>query len=182
MDTLTPHEISEKWKQIRSYKVDTNVWYEGESVALMLEFENAFEAIEKYVHETDKMWFHEITLFRNFKEKNEISHPDSIFINYSGVFDMLGNSSSPTAQQIKSIFADACTKRIEQILLQRKYEQLQKEFEEMKEKAFREGYPDIITRNEMRNLMRMAQTSKKGRKTKKPIKNQNTILKYFNKK
>ena len=180
MDTLTPHEISEKWKQIRSYKVDTNVWYEGESVALMLEFENASEAIEKYVNETDKMWFHEISLLR--KEKNENSHPDSIFISYSGVFDMLENSSSPTAQQMKSIFADACTKRIEQILLQRKYERLQKEFEEMKEKAFREGYPDIITRNEMRNLMRMAQTSKKGRKTKKPIKNQNTILKYFNKK
>lgn len=180
MNTQLPHEISERWKQIRSYQGNKNVWYEGEPVALLLEYENAREAIEKYVNKKDKTWFHQISLLT--KETDATSHLDSIFINFAGVHDLLRNASSPTAQKIYNIFADACSARIEQVILEREYERLQRELEEMKEQAIREGQYNPVFRNYMRNVIRMEQTQRKVRESKKTLKNQNSILKYFKKK
>lgn len=99
MEEPESHAFWARLHQIQSYKVNKALWFKGEFVALMLEYEHPSEAVEKYVQEEGQMRFREISLL--IETGDTISHPDTIFINYLGILDLMDKSPMPLPRQLR---------------------------------------------------------------------------------
>jgi prophage antirepressor-like protein len=80
------------------------VWAKGRDVALVLEYKNTVDAIEKHVHQEDKKTYSAITSVFRAGSKN--LKPHVIFINQTGLFDLISTSRMPEAREFRQWLAN----------------------------------------------------------------------------
>ena len=101
-------EMKQKFKSVVFYKINQNVWFHANSIAEYLHYKDCRSAIYKNVLHSDKMCYDEI--MSRLKEGAGPSfgtfHPQTVFINRSGIFDLIMKSSMPMARQFRDWLID----------------------------------------------------------------------------
>ena len=96
-------QLKTKFREIVHCKYNNDVWFQASSIADFLEYENTRKAIVDHVDVNDKTNWHFISsltvTFGSSKKGN--LHPETIFINQYGIFDLVTKSRMPLARQFR---------------------------------------------------------------------------------
>ena len=117
-DALTfSDQLKQKFIQIRHYKYNNDIWFQGSAVAGFLEYESTRQAINEHVNTFDKMRcseFLDASVSTGYGQGNQQSqsmmlrglHPETLFINNYGIFDLITKSRMPLARQFRKWLVD----------------------------------------------------------------------------
>jgi len=95
-------KMKENFNKINFFKVNNDIFFHGKEVAKYLEYSNCADAIYKIVDINDKIAFHELKSDPNVCVCQTITfHPETIFINQDGLFDLVMKSRMPLALQFR---------------------------------------------------------------------------------
>ena len=95
-------QLKNKFTTISHYKYNNDVWFRASSVANYLEYEIPKKAISDHVCTDDKVSFRVISSKRgDCQAPIEELHPDTVFINKYGIFDLVTKSRMPLARQFR---------------------------------------------------------------------------------
>ena len=90
--------FSYKGKEVMIIQKDNEVWFKGNDVAKLLEYENHHQALQLNVSQVDKVSFEDLKTYYYpiFKSKRNYSlQKNTIFINYNGFLTLLAKSLKP---------------------------------------------------------------------------------------
>ena len=91
-------KMKENFNKINFFKVNNDIFFHGKEVAKYLEYSNCADAIYKIVDINDKIAFHELKSDPNVCVCQTITfHPETMFINQDGLFDLVMKSRMPLA-------------------------------------------------------------------------------------
>ena len=95
-------QLKNQFTTISHYKYNNQIWFKASSVANFLEYENTKKAVSDHVSADDKVLFREISLQGvPIQVPCEELHPDTVYINKYGIFDLITKSRMPLARQFR---------------------------------------------------------------------------------
>ena len=95
-------QLKMQFREIAHYKYNNDVWFQASSVAYFLEYENTTKAISDHVDVHDKTnWDFITSSTPSLGLCMGKMHPETIFINKYGIFDLVTKSRMPLARQFR---------------------------------------------------------------------------------
>ena len=98
-------QLKTKFREIVHCKYNNDVWFQASAIAAYLEYQDPKQSIRDHVSDEDKIKCHEITnssttVFLGPRHQGKF-HPETIFINKYGIFDLVTKSRMPLARQFR---------------------------------------------------------------------------------
>src|ERR1700755_272008 len=89
-----------------TYDEYNNVWFKGKDVCNILEYKKSENAIKRHVEDEDKIEYKKLKVSnpretRGLLTVNKSLHPDTIYINESGLYCLVFSSKLPQAKEFK---------------------------------------------------------------------------------
>jgi len=95
-------QLKMQFREIAHCKYNNDVWFRASSIAYFLEYENTRQAIIEHVDEADKTNWDIISSTTVLPADGRGNlHPETIFINKYGIFDLVTKSRMPLARQFR---------------------------------------------------------------------------------
>ena len=103
---FSDHEMKLKFNRIKHFKYKGHIYFQGNDIADFLEYKKSRKAIIDHVNQENKVKFFEIHMNSSPMSVNCNLHPETIFINKYGIFDLITKSRMPLACQFRKWLVD----------------------------------------------------------------------------
>lgn len=103
-------QLKKKFCDIIHFKFNNDVWFQASSIASYLEYQDPKQSVRDHVSDDDKIKYDEMKSYSSPTSSatvfsgpphQRILHPETIFINKYGIFDLVTKSRMPLARQFR---------------------------------------------------------------------------------